>query len=427
MIKGVEMEVGGSQAASELLDSKVGPGVRRFMEQGFSQDFSKVCIDDSPLAFVANGILGTLAFTTGERIILGFPSYYLSHSQGLLVLAHELAHVTQSRLRKKVVIDEAHCLNLLEALEIEAAKAAVEVCSGRPGLCRVANTSGQILAWGEVGHFYTIYFVMLAAGADPKLSQRVAFFTQFPDEVEELDAATIGFRYFLSKASNSLALSGGAGGPRLVLPSEINRYLEADAALEDSLHIQRGLHALTGAPAKAETARRTKILQEINLLSPNFEFDFGLALHPFGDSFAHRDGDHMYKPPLGHGLHGHTPDTISSKRAKFYADYIEAVYSIAISKVPTGSRRLSQDETTSSLLQLCPVGSALNSPQRLQAAFIRDWSKAKMGQTMSDYNPLAYDVVPFVEFIKKPYSQLAGVKLNALERARNLSRKWAHL
>jgi hypothetical protein len=400
------------------------PAVRRFMERGFSADFSQVHVHDSPVSQLACRALSARAFTIGDHIFLGFTASGLPSPQSHLVLAHELAHVIQNRNGTGKASCGDRFWNCTEALELEAAEAAALVCSGHAARCDFTNLPGRLLSWGEVGHFYTVYFVMLAVGMPPKDAQRIAFFTQFPDEVQELDAFTIGVKYMAGKAANSLARSGGGDRPRMVLAAETEALKKADTALEDSLHIQRGLHALTGAPAEAETAKRTKILAEMDPADTHFAFDFGLALHPFGDSFAHRDGDRMYKPPLGHGLHGHAPDTVSHERAKLYGAYVAAMYGIAAGKAPGGRQRLSQDETVSTLLRLCPAGSGLNAPQRLQAAWVRQWSRAKMKVPMSDYNPLAYNVVPFHEFLAKPYARSAGVRPDALERALRLSRKW---
>jgi hypothetical protein len=65
------------------------------------------------------------------------------------------------------------------------------------------------------------------------------------------------------------------------------------------------LHYLTGNNAKAETAFRSRILDKLDVKSV---FEYGLALHAFGGSFAHGDADtnsaSIYLSPYGHLFQG---------------------------------------------------------------------------------------------------------------------------
>jgi hypothetical protein len=89
---------------------------------------------------------------------------------------------------------------------------------------------------------------------------------------------------------------------------------------------QRGLHALTGRIGKDETDLRLAILKR---LKPG-TFEFALALHPLGDSFAHRTADTdsclMYNPPFGHAVeiahfkNPHSPDNLHLHR-QLYVRY----------------------------------------------------------------------------------------------------------
>ena len=53
--------------------------------------------------------------------------------------------------------------------------------------------AAQPLCWEEAGHYYTVYYVALACGVPNDDAMRIAFWTQFPDEVSELDAVKAGF------------------------------------------------------------------------------------------------------------------------------------------------------------------------------------------------------------------------------------------
>ena len=116
----------------------------------------------------------------------------------------------------------------------------------------------------------------------------LALFAQMPDQVDELDA---------TEAGKNLLPSGIA----LMIPGNY-----AVTHLLNDRNIQRGLHALTGRDANFETETRLRTLRGA---APSFSeittvkaFEFGLGLHPFGDSYAHRrlDTNTMYAFGVGH-------------------------------------------------------------------------------------------------------------------------------
>jgi len=146
--------------------------------------------------------------------------------------------------------------------------------------------------------------------------------------VDELDATEAGKNFVFH-------------GMALVIPGDyaVNHLL-------NDRNIQRGLHALTGRDGNFETQTRMRTLKgaapsyaEITTVKA---FEFGLALHPFGDSYAHRtlDGNTMYACGLGHLVEAkhiegrgirdpHVPDFVN-RRPPLYREYGLALYDLFV-------------------------------------------------------------------------------------------------
>ena len=129
----------------------------------------------------------------------------------------------------------------------------------------------------------------------------------------------------------------------------------------------------------------------------------------------------MFKPRSGMARRQRAPDVVSLDNQGRYLRYVAEMYALGADKVPPRAARLSVDDTVATLKRLGAAGSALNVPQPLQAGWVRDWSRQRLHCPMSDYDPLVHDVVPFAEFVTKPYSQLAGVQSRHFDRAIALS------
>jgi hypothetical protein len=69
--------------------------VRSFMESQFTYDFSRVRIHTNRTAASLARLLGACAFTYGNHIFFGEGQYTPGTKSGMLLLAHELAHVVQ--------------------------------------------------------------------------------------------------------------------------------------------------------------------------------------------------------------------------------------------------------------------------------------------------------------------------------------------
>jgi conjugal transfer mating pair stabilization protein TraG len=141
--------------------------------------------------------------------------------------------------------------------------------------------------WG--GHYYLPLLIGKMVGLSPERIQRIAAFSQFPDQVAALDGYTNGVRSMLSKG---------------YAPAEAGEFSE------------RAIHALNGKPVAENLAF---YLNEIAKYR-NDDARVGIAMHGLVDSIFH---SHMvngvavtYKAPLGHGLHGSNPDYISEDQTK---------------------------------------------------------------------------------------------------------------
>lgn len=71
------------------------PRTRAFMEPRFGHDFSRVRIHTDEKAAESAQSVNALAYTVGQRVILGSAYYGLDQSRQRHVMAHELAHVVQ--------------------------------------------------------------------------------------------------------------------------------------------------------------------------------------------------------------------------------------------------------------------------------------------------------------------------------------------
>ena len=301
-----------------LLESISDPGehlagaTKDFMESGFGADLDDIRIHRSAASDSLNRASGSLAFAVDNHI--GFKTGF-DESCGelfLYVLAHELVHVLQKRRARKA---SKQTLGSAWVLEEEADRIACEVLSGTR-LSNVTADSPEIVRfWGPAGHYWTVYLVSLAAGWSRHAALTNAFYAQMPDQVEELDATEAGEDYVKTYAE------------KLFTPKAASETFHREISrLETDKFVQRGLHALTGRIGKDETDLRQAIL---NRLLPG-TFEFALALHPFGDSFAHRSADTdnclMYKAPFGHAVelahfkNPHSPDNLHLHR-QLYVRY----------------------------------------------------------------------------------------------------------
>ncbi len=365
------------------------------MEAAFGEDFSKVQIEQSPRAEAATAALGTIAAATQDHIFLG--RGFFSHRPAYCrrVLAHELAHVVQKRRFGSAHAGLARNPVYRSLIEAEAHRAADNAVRGRPATVVLADEPDALAAWGPAGHYYTSYFVMLAAGVSPNSAQYRAFFCQMPDQVYEFDAiaAAVDYGFTLLGKQGEGGIGnyktatppyGGAGkscvgvpNPDLhyehrtkyevysdglfttVVQEDVSGYYFSSLAKQREVDrdISEGLHSLTGGWAKTETMFREQMLRE-----SVDDLTIGLALHPYGDSFAHRqldDGNLMYDPFVGHGVEvttgrAHDPDNIGVrfKGPALYPVYVANLYKLMRDRPDCGAVRMSLPDTQKALSQL---------------------------------------------------------------------------
>jgi hypothetical protein len=311
---------------------------------------------------------------------------------GPALLAHECAHAVQQRRWRA---GRPPCTTAAAEAEARAAARAWRLGGTR----RIAGALDprEPAGWGEGGHYYTVYFAFLAAGVDHGEAQKAAFYTQLPDEVADLDAVRAGVGYVVQK--------GEKAGFDDMLPRLAEQYGYGPAKARDpfqNLQVQQGLHSLTGERAELETLKRLAIALDQDTRT----IDFGLALHAFGDSFAHRKGEQMYAAPLGHGPDGHEPDLIGRPRASLYERYVRLLYDIAVVKYPNRTKRVARpgqpaaegrvtaDECFEALqfaVSLNEVSAGEAWERGVQIPGIREAARSRLGIELDAYAPEAQE------------------------------------
>lgn len=180
------------------------------------------------------------------------------------------------------------------------------------GIAALAALESPVMAYNETGHYYTVAAVM--HHLIPKLSAErasfVAFCAQLPDIANELDATKV---YRSMAGRHPLAFVGWA-----------TRGKSWDESVGRMVAVQQLLHGLTGgkAPAMQGVAERivgtlANVVQQAPSRGDAQESTalcaLGLALHLYGDAFAHRrldDRQVMYPTGRGHAADIHRPDYI---------------------------------------------------------------------------------------------------------------------
>ena len=154
--------------------------------------------------------------------------------------------------------------------------------------------------------------------------------------MEELDAKAAGEALARLKVEDDLVLSLDFESKAFLLGRfDPYRKIEGRIYAERILkhQVQRGLHALTGRHAAYEQKLRRGRVSNYEIDS----FEFGLAIHPFGNSFAHVPigGTTMFSPGAGHAvdsLTGRNPD-VMRLHAQNYEDYVHSLLDIVCHKM----------------------------------------------------------------------------------------------
>lgn len=437
--------------------------LRARLEACFGADLAHVRLHEGPAAARIAGEAGGIACALeGRHVFLGAVPRALRG----VVVAHEVAHLVQQRRPGPP--------GPVAAAEHEAHAAAHAALAGRAAPIRLALAPRAPACWGEAGHYYTVYFVALAAGIRDPLAYRLAFWTQMADEIDELNAVPAGIEMvkedIASYASDRYAdmAAGYANLEREILgkvfgnspyaqyvvpPPAIARY-ERSEAYFNWLNVQRGLHALTGRESEAETDRRVSLTGSYS--AQRNEFEFGLSLHPLGDSFAHRDDSNgrMFAPPLGHGPKGHEPDVLGEHRRKLYRRYVATLHRVLTRGAgTTRGATLTEEATVAALDTIIPVKRSLSEDQiralsrrpgkegidpllsamranarasepdeEKQIAQIRALARSEIGLSMQPYQPETFESGAFSGFHAPPG---IAVPRALVQRALILAREWS--
>ena len=165
--------------------------LRRDLESFFEADLSTVRIHADARSDWMNIAVGTLAFTVGEEIFIRRNLGNPNSVQFRFILAHELTHVLQKRRHRepnRLGIASITC-QILEKEANAAASAFINEC--RRSLTLSPDHPARPRAFGPIGHFYTVYYVCLAAGIPDAEAARLSFYAQLPDELTEFDARDV--------------------------------------------------------------------------------------------------------------------------------------------------------------------------------------------------------------------------------------------
>lgn len=349
------------------------------MQGAFDQDFQDVTVS------IGSGVplpRWAAAAAVGRRLFFREGWYRPDTRLGRWLLAHELAHVVQKRRSGDAAPAESRLL------EAEAGAAATAALAGGRFTCRMRDRPDAPRFWGPAGHYYTAYFIMLAAGVANATAHEMAFYAQMPDEVVELDAVQAGIGVGFSTTMNVASTFGLLRSIRN--PQAPPSFAEAVDAFEHGTIIQEGLHCLTGRSASAETADREAQLRAAKLGS----FEFGLGIHPYGDSFAHRrldDPSRMYNFPAGHGVEAFRfrpkkPDHIH-KRPDLYRDYGLGLYKIVKDQLTSGAPSSSPNRPNSKTVGNWLDEVSSESTEAAQIRKLRNLSVQEVGEAMASYAP----------------------------------------
>lgn len=162
---------------------------------------------------------------------------------------------------------------------------------------------------------------------------------------------------------------------------------------EKQLQVSKGLHAPTGLPAADERHNRKKAVEALPLGS----MGLGLALHAYGDAFAHQklsaseigisplllntligDSSKMYDPGVGHAKDLHAPDEIA-RRQGLYVSYATEVYDLLAAKTSPGTTpKMTRDDFVDAVTRVASITDEAKQIEELRSL---------IGLSASDYAP----------------------------------------
>jgi hypothetical protein len=397
------------QAAIADAGSSLENPLRSRLEDGFGKRLGHIRIHRTEESFAANRGLGSLAFTTGSHICLSSRMASTGAELFSQIMAHEVAHVLQKELGSAG--GDAPIPVHAGALEQEADAAAFAVLRGNKRPRLTADPSSEPRCWGPAGHYYTVFLASVQAGLPLDDCKSNAFYAQMPDQVTELDAIPAGTDW------NKRLVTHG--------PSNAN----TDLMLTD-WQVQIGLHSLSGWSSSAETTYRKKILDSLDPGS----FEFGLALHCYGDSYAHRimdGGARMYKAPLGHaveilnGANPHCPDKMEM-RPGLYQQYGLSLYDMFVERWQTKTDEATHQSNRRRFGAMLDAisGQADETSQIAQIGKFKSFDSDMEMRVLNSYYPEMDEEVNWNQFYLRNKLNGQGIDPGLLDRALELAETW---
>ena len=248
----------------------------------------------------------------------------------------------------------------------------------------------------EPGHYYSVYAIALAVGFEKETAFKMALFSQMPDEILELDA-------------KAQILGDGKNLRR----DFVTKPLDGDE-LEATVVVHMGGHVLVGTDDGDKSRKAPNIADEIKYRTDNVKgqtpgsFVHGLALHAFGDSYAHQvmsskpdNVDHFwgnykknqhYPPVVGHGGHDVAPDQIAN-RPELYTQYMKDLYTLLKSQAPKNAKNVVPQSMVESLLASVV---ATKDPKE-QIALLRGFATS-IGKPMAPFKPESHSAESMVSY-----------------------------
>ena len=162
----------------------------------------------------------------------------------------------------------------------------------------------------HAGHYYTTLYSSLAKGFPVNEAQELAFFSQFPDQTDSLDAVALQARQLKMAAA-----AGEIARHNVPIEYQMKVFAQAEQAQRNQVLIQDAFHGLSGKMGVDEVAFTQQLIAQA-------KGDLGLTglyFHRLGDtSGAHQDENgRMYENGMGHGFQGSTPDIIQRYPDKY--------------------------------------------------------------------------------------------------------------
>lgn len=448
--------------------------VRARFEHAFGADLAGIGLVEFDGEFAGPA---PAAAAIGDRIFVSSGLKRLPARARERILAHEIVHVLQKR--NVATMSGAVGPAAAAALEFEADQGAEAALAGRLFRVALADRAEIPRFWGPAGHYYTSFFVMLAAGVEPRIARLRAFFCQMPDQVLNFDATAAAIDSKID--ADSIV---GRYGAKQAVSAPANPYHFFGESEEqkrkrilENAQVESGLHSLTGAGSAAEQQYRFGVL--LKMFPHNDHLAVGLALHAFGDSFAHVQLSNpglMYKNGIGHAAelfndaaqdrvltafsqasgpsdlahrlggakaqivnHAHDPDDILLPDSAHKARYLTYIlYLYAISRARAGVPLLTPQTTCVALgnlpVQYTEQDEEVNETSVIAA--IRRLSTIAFGIPMNSYSPEKEAETYFPDFFNKHTTEFAQAGYEgdgsnsaafrqANDRVRSLAARWA--